>query len=157
MVAVVGAGVAGHLGAPAAEHLPDGRVVEFAGEVPEGAVHRAHAHPVRLAAGALDVVVDQFPLQRIATEQVVREHRQLRHRRRIAAVVFARHARVRLDGDDMAGIGEFRARLVHLIEAVVIHPEVIDRVLVLMDTDARNLRLPHGFPPSLDDAGVWAA
>ena len=101
--------------------------------------------------------MDQFPLQRVAAEQIVREHRQLRHRRRIAAVVLARHARVRLDGDEMAGIHEVGARLVDLIEAVVIHAEVIDRVLILMDTNARNLRLPHGFPPSLYDAGVWGA
>ena len=144
MIAVIGAGVAGHFRAPAAEQLPDRCIVQLAGEVPEGAVHRAHAHPVVLAAGALDVVVDQFALQRVATEEVVGEDRQLGHRRRVSAVVLARHARVRLDRDDVAGVRVRRSRFVDLVEAVVIHTEVFDGVLILVNADAGDFRLPHG-------------
>ena len=96
-VAVHGRGIGGEPLPPAAEERGDGQPDALAVEVPERDVDVAEAHVVVLAVGALELVVDQLALERVAADEVRGEHQDLgeRDRRRApqADILAARRRR----------------------------------------------------------------
>ena len=142
MVAVVGAGVAGDFGLVAAQQLVDGRVVELAGQVPQGVVDGRETDAGDLAQGAAHVRVDAFALEGAAADQVVFEAGRVENSAALPPAIFAGDALVGEDADDVAAAVTRTAGLVDQVEAVVVLAHVGERVLVLMDFDA-------------GDDGVW--
>ena len=120
LVAVIGGSIGGQRHAVAAQELPDRRVVELTGDVPEGDVDGSHAHAVVFAQGALDVVVDQFALQWVAPQQIVDEHLHLHIIATRAAHKLAGNAGVGVDLQDAACALEHSAFFVDGVEAVVV-------------------------------------
>ena len=139
---------------PPAEQPVDRLVQQPAGQVPERDVHRGDADAGILALGALDLVVDELALQRVAALEERPQARDDRDVHRLDPGTGTRDAGVAVDHQDRPAGLQARPRDVYLVKHVVVGSQLTLLVGEVDQLQGGDDGICHGPHPAYSKAGT---